>query len=95
MRSRYSAYVLLLEDYLRESWHPDTRPEAVDLQAPAEGGPSWLGLQVKAHRATGPDSAVVEFVARYRVGGGSAVRMREASRFLRLDGRWLYLDAEG
>jgi SEC-C motif-containing protein len=37
---------------------------------------------------------VVEFVARFRVGGGSAQRMRELSRFLRVDGRWFYLDGD-
>ncbi|MGY0633406.1 YchJ family protein [Luteimonas sp. A478] len=95
MRSRYSAYVLLLEDYLRQSWHPDTCPDPLDLEAPAEGGPTWLGLTVKSHRLTGEDSAIVEFIARYREGGASAVRMQEASRFLRVDGRWLYLDAGG
>ncbi|HSJ80118.1 MAG TPA: YchJ family metal-binding protein, partial [Thiobacillus sp.] len=28
MRSRYSAYVLGLEAYLRATWHPATRPAA-------------------------------------------------------------------
>ncbi|MDQ1064557.1 uncharacterized protein YchJ [Stenotrophomonas sp. SORGH_AS282] len=39
------------------------------------------------------DHAQVRFTARYRIGGGSAVKMQEHSRFVRLDGRWLYLDA--
>lgn len=51
----------------------------------------WLGLEVKSHRASG-DRAEVEFVARYRVGGGSAVRMAERSRFVREGGRWFYVD---
>ncbi len=92
MRSRYSAYVLGDWDYLRASWHPDTRP--ADL-GPVEGpAPTWLGLSVKQHRATGADSAEVEFVARYRVGGGSAARLHERSRFVRIDGRWLYVDGD-
>ena len=37
----------------------------------------------------------VQFVARYKVGGGSAVKMAEHSRFRRIDGRWYYLDAVG
>ena len=28
MRSRYSAHVLGLADYLRDTWHPQTRPAA-------------------------------------------------------------------
>jgi len=96
MRSRYSAYVLKLRDYLLASWHPSTRPGADEL--PLDDAPgartTWLGLQVKQHAVTGADSAEVEFVARYRVGGGSAVRMVERSRFVREDGRWYYLDGE-
>ena len=30
MRSRYSAYVLKLEDYLLATWHPDTRPRQLE-----------------------------------------------------------------
>ncbi len=90
MRSRYSAYVGKLEPYLLASWHPQTRPAALE---PDEGEPiKWLGLTVKRHQSTGTDSATVEFVARYRVGGGSAVRLHEISRFVREDGRWFYLD---
>ena len=90
MRSRYSAYVLGLNGYLLATWHADTRPAALDLGA--DPAPKWLGLEVKAHTQTG-DSATVEFVARYRV-GGRAQRLHEVSRFLREDGRWYYLDGE-
>ncbi|KAF0163831.1 MAG: hypothetical protein FD157_2794 [Rhodocyclaceae bacterium] len=88
MRSRYSAYVHGLEDYLLATWHPSTRPAALDLGA----GPStkWLGLEVKARTET-PDTATIEFVARCRV-GGRAQRLHEVSRFLRADGRWYYVD---
>ncbi|MDB5970568.1 MAG: hypothetical protein JWQ90_3018 [Hydrocarboniphaga sp.] len=95
MRSRYSAYVLKLEPYLLATCHPSTRPESLafgdgDLQAP-----KWLGLKILRHEtAPDGDTALVEFVARFRVGGGSAQRMRETSRFLRVDGRWLYLDGD-
>ena len=92
MRSRYSAYVREDADYLLRSWHPSTRPDALAFDEPR---PAWLKLEVLWHRPTGPDSAEVEFVARYRIGGGRVVRMREHSRFLREDGRWYYLDAGG
>ena len=88
MRSRYSAYVRGLEDYLLATWHASTRPAALDLGA---GPPAkWLGLEVKAQTETG-DAATVEFVARCRI-GGRAQRMHELSRFLREDGRWYYVD---
>ncbi len=93
MRSRYSAYVTGNVDYLLATWHADTRPQALSLDDAPDQRTQWLGLDVKRHRVTGADTAEVEFVARYRVGGGSAVRLAEHSRFVREDGRWYYLDA--
>ena len=93
MRSRYSAYVLGLGDYLVATWHPDTRPADIDVASAEAKATRWLGLDVKRHVADG-DSAVVEFVARYRIGGGSAQRLHEISRFERIDGRWYYRDGQ-
>jgi SEC-C motif domain protein len=93
MRSRYSAYVREDAEYLLRSWHVSTRPQTLGFDEPASRKPVWLGLDVKSHEATGADSAEVVFVARYRIGGGSVVRMREHSRFVREDGCWFYLDA--
>ena len=91
MRSRYSAYVLCIESYLLATWHPSTRPARLDLEAaPA---PRWLGLEVKRHAETGPDAAIVEFVARYRI-AGRAHRLHEVSRFVREAGRWYYVSGE-
>ncbi|QII30994.1 MULTISPECIES: YchJ family metal-binding protein [Stenotrophomonas] len=93
MRSRYSAYVRHLPDYLRATWHPDTRPAELSLDDAPGQRTQWLGLTVQDYQVTGTDSAEVRFTARYRVGGGSAVKMTEHSRFLRIEGRWYYLDA--
>lgn len=89
MRARYSAYVRRDADYLRASWHPSTRPAELELDTRT----TWLGLTVQRVVDTGADSAEVAFLARYRIGGGSAVRMTEHSRFVREDGHWYYLDA--
>jgi SEC-C motif-containing protein len=103
MRSRYTAYTLKNEDYLKATWHPSTRPtepvtdENEKLQ--------WLGLEVKsalrlrqrkADLPEQPDRDTVEFVARFRI-GGRAQRLHEISRFVREAGddgapRWFYLD---
>ncbi|MBB1059906.1 YchJ family protein [Marilutibacter spongiae] len=88
MRSRYSAYERGDAAYLLATWHPDTRPPALEFDA----GVRWLGLDVKRHAPGDDGMAVVEFVARYRVGGQRAVRLHEISRFQRMDGEWLYLD---
>ena len=91
MRSRYCAYVLGKADYLLATWHPTTRPAQLTLDG--EPPARWLGLQVRRHTVTGADTAVVEFVARYRL-GNRAQRLHETSRFVREDGRWYYLDGE-
>ena len=94
MRSRYSAYVLRLTDYLLATWHPDTRPESLELPPPEEL--RWVGLDIRSQRLGGNGRrARVEFIARFREGGGSRVQAQhEVSRFVREDGRWLYVDGE-
>jgi SEC-C motif-containing protein len=88
MRSRYSAFVLRDEPYLLQSWHASTRPPNIAFD-PAQ---KWLGLKVVDVSSTGADSGEVEFIARFRIGGASAARLHERSRFVREAGRWLYVD---
>jgi len=88
MRARYSAYTLGLMDYVFKTWHSRTRPALSELTHDASI--KWLGLEVKKHVPNG-DEATVEFVARSR-SGGRAQRLHEISRFVREEGRWLYID---
>ncbi len=89
MRSRYSAHVRLLPDYLVATWHPFTRP--ADLQL--DPATRWLGLEIRAHQVLSDDQATVEFVARSKQ-AGRASRLHERSRFERIGGHWLYLDGQ-
>ncbi|HZG91771.1 MAG TPA: YchJ family metal-binding protein [Pseudonocardia sp.] len=91
MRSRYSAFVLGLDAYLLESWHPSTRPADLDL----DDRVTWRRLQIVDTVAGGPDHAegVVEFRASYRTPTGTAL-LHERSRFVHQDGRWYYLAGE-
>jgi SEC-C motif-containing protein len=89
MRSRYSAFVLALPDYLLATWHESTRPATLQL----EPGVRWLGLEVRRHALQQADRATVEFVARSKQ-GGRAQRLHETSRFLHQSGRWFYLDGD-
>jgi SEC-C motif-containing protein len=89
MRSRYSAYVLGLDNYLLQTWHADTRPAT--LNSRSDMPTKWLGLEVKRVVLIDECSATVEFVARYKV-AGKAARMHELSRFSRVDNRWYYID---
>ena len=88
MRSRYSAFVLRLEDYLLASWHPQTRPLELNLNVLAR---RWLGLKILRHEGSTANTAIVEFIASYKA-GGRAHKLHERSRFVREDGRWLYVD---
>ena len=88
MRSRYSAFVMCNERYLLESWHPRTRPKHIEFDPQQK----WLGLTVRDVRTISDIAGEVEFIAKFRIGGGSAARLHERSTFERLEGRWLYVD---
>jgi SEC-C motif-containing protein len=90
MRSRYTAYVRQDERHLLASWHPSTRPDAVEL-----GVERWHGLNVVEVVDGGPDDdeGVVEFEAVVEDVGQMAA-IRERSRFTRHRGRWVYVDDE-
>ncbi|MCY7305362.1 MAG: SEC-C domain-containing protein, partial [Rhodoferax sp.] len=87
MRSRYSAYVLGLIDYLLATWHGSTAPGELELP-PVK----WLGLEVRHAQESG-DAGVVEFVARLRDDGRGG-RIHEIGRFVRANGRWYYIDGQ-
>ena len=90
MRSRYSAYALCLEGYLLDTWHPSTRPQHIAFDPHLR----WLQLRVLDAKFTGAATAEVECIARYRVGGGTAARLHERSRFVLDSGRWFYVKGD-
>lgn len=89
MRSRYSAFCTGTLDYLRITWHASTRPADLNL----DDNPRWIGLTVVRAEPTGAETAVVEFIARYRVGGRARL-LHETSRFVREGERWYYVDGD-
>ena len=84
MRSRYSAFVLGLADYLLATWHPDTRPATL----PLESSPQWVGLQVLSAGEQG-ERGQVHFRAVYRLPDGFGF-LEEESEFLKEGSRWFY-----
>ncbi len=90
MRSRYSAFAVGDTAYLLRSWHSTTRPATLELDAAQR----WTRLEILD--ATGGSAfhteGTVAFRAHYTV-HGHAGSQEEHSRFVREDGRWVYVDA--
>lgn len=91
MRSRYTAFVRRDTAYLRETWHPTTRPAEVETDLAL----LWRRLVVLDRVDGGPfdDRGVVEFQAHWVEGGQRGV-LHERSRFVRDGRRWFYVDGE-
>lgn len=93
MRSRYSAFCVKNEAYLRSSWHPSKRPSKVSFDDKQQ----WIGLKIIDHvAASGKDrttASEVEFVAKYKL-NGKANKIHERSRFLFETPHWYYLDGD-
>lgn len=90
MRSRYSAFVLGLSDYLLSSWHSSTRPSKETLRLDETA--HWLGLKVVSSNqgGVGDKTGTVEFIARYKT-NGKATRIKENSEFVFEEGQWFYI----
>lgn len=91
MRSRFSAFAVGDDAYLLASWHPDTRPDELDIDETI----AWRRLQLVDTDAGGHEDTVgvVEFRAQY-VHDGKRHILHERSRFERVEGQWHYLDGE-
>jgi SEC-C motif-containing protein len=91
MRSRYSAFAVGDLDYVWQTWHPRTRPEAVILNDEL----TWTGLQIvdTVGGQPGDQSGEVEFRARYRQDQRTGT-LHERSRFAVRAHRWFYVDGD-
>lgn len=88
MRSRFTAYVLNLENYLLATWHPRTRPDSVRQGSNVQ----WHGLDVIEVQGSALDSSgSVEFRARFQR-GEVPLELHELSSFVQEKGRWFYVD---
>jgi SEC-C motif-containing protein len=99
MRSRYSAYALLLVDYVMETTAPlGPRARHSDRASWAEEIASFgretrfAGLEIKESGEEG-DRGFVHFRAVLEQGGHDA-SFEERSGFVKVAGRWLYASGE-
>jgi len=88
MRSRFTANVLGNGEYLVRTWHPDTRPPGAITDFAG-----WYRLEIlaTAKGQAGDALGEVEFRAWYRQDGAVGL-LHERSRFVRVEGKWRYLD---
>jgi SEC-C motif-containing protein len=96
MRSRYTAYALGEIDYIFESLHPSQRGD-VDRDATEQWSKKadWKSLEVVSTEAGGPsdEAGVVEFVARFEI-GGVPQEHRERAEFQKVGKTWFYVDGK-
>lgn len=88
MRSRYSAFALQLTDYLLSSWHPNTRPVHINLEADTQ----WRRLEI-IHSSNDDLNGQVHFKAFYqefKKGSSQWYLLEETSKFIFESGHWLY-----
>jgi len=86
MRSRFSAFVLGLEDYLAFSWHQETRPAGPYC----DKGTRWTRLSIEDCSESG-DVGEVTFVATFQ-SEGRWQQLTETSRFFKVAEHWKYYD---
>ncbi len=92
MRSRYTAYVKHLDEYLLRTWAESTRPVGMDV----EEALSWQKLTVlKTKKGRQKDKkGWVTFCAEYQI-GLERFKLVEKSEFKRDDnGHWVYVEGE-
>jgi SEC-C motif-containing protein len=97
MRSRYSAYVFKMADYLNTSQHAniDSATENQDNLSPADlQGIKWLGLEILESQTQDLNHATVTFKASFRHGKQKTLTLHETSHFVFENGNWFYVDGE-
>lgn len=97
MRSRYSAHVLGLVDYVVATYHPSCEAEQYREAIAESVNSQWLGLEVINSEIATDVEGYVEFKAFYQEGDDQYC-LHERSRFLKevVDGspQWFYIDGE-
>ena len=88
MRSRYTAFCLGDLAYLRLTWNPETYPEELSAEEPAD----WINLEILDSDTSGTEGEV-EFRAQL-IFDNKLETLHEISHFDLLEGRWLYHSGE-
>ena len=90
MRSRFSAYVLGISEYILATWDAISRPDGQNLM---DENLAWQRLEIiDTKKGGGNDNkGIVEFKAFY-LNNGEDYMLHEVSRFAKTNGCWFYVD---
>jgi SEC-C motif-containing protein len=90
MRSRYSGYAMRNTAYLLETWDKSTCPTDIDF---SKEEVTWTKLEIiSVKKGREKDKkGIVEFKAYYTSEAEEYV-LNELSRFIKVSGRWVYMD---
>ena len=89
MRSRYSAFILQLGEYLFTTYHPDFRGD-LTVEQLSEKSLNWKKLQIVDTESLA-ETGFVEFKAWY-INDEQLSCHHERSNFVKVDNQWLYCD---
>lgn len=92
MRSRYTAYAHSNTAYIKKTMRGNAFHGFNEQDARNWAGKvKWVGLEVIHTSNESPVQGHVEFIATY-IEGEQLKRIHENSEFMRVDGRWYYVD---
>ncbi len=91
MRSRYSAYVLDIPQYIYRTWDKDTRPTLQSLRE--SNTETFISLEILSSTGGGLNDTkgTVEFIATFKVDNKS-FKHHENSSFRQVNNRWVYVN---
>ena len=96
IRSRYTAYIKKLVNYLVETTHPDKRSPSLETDIrQSVKSTLWLRLTIHgtSHGLNSDKIGKVEFQADYQH-NEERTTLHEISRFKRYKGHWVYFDGK-
>lgn len=93
MRSRYSAYVMGLTDFIINTYIPEISSTLNRSEIESGTKMDWIKLSVKSSKITSDSEGFVHFKAFYRE-DGQTFALEENSRFIKIHGNWFYVDGE-
>ncbi|UUM29755.1 YchJ family protein [Vibrio japonicus] len=92
MRSRYSAHVKKLTDYVVATYHPSCDAQAQRAEIAESIDSDWCGLDVvSCENGSSDNEGFVTFKAYFDL-DGKQYCLEERSRFVRENNQWFYID---